>query len=83
MNIDIKDTITLSDDNKYIVASKTKRNEKNYYYLVDINNNSNIKFCEEDNNELIEIDNQEIIQNLIPLFTNEIQDILKEILERN
>ena len=55
MNIEIRDIITLSDNNKYIVISKINYEEKNYYYLIDINDKKNIKFCYEDNNELVEV----------------------------
>ena len=81
MNINVKDTLLLNDKNEYVVASKGVINSINYYYLVDINNNSNIKFCEENNNELIEIENQEIIKNLISLFASEAENILGEISE--
>ena len=81
MDIEIKDTLTLSDGNKYIVVSKTNSNGKTYYYLVDLVNNKNIKFCEEDHNELVEIENSEIIRALLPLFVNASKDILNEILE--
>ena len=57
--IDAKDIITLSDNNKYGVVSKKTIDNNVYYYLVDINDNRNIKFCRENriNNEieLIEI----------------------------
>ena len=49
MNIDIKDIITLSDDNEYIVTSKAVYDNKIYYFLVDINDNSNMKFLYEEN----------------------------------
>lgn len=82
MNIDIKDILTLSDDNRYVVASKTNYNNKTYYYLVDLNNYKNIKFCEEDKNELVEIEDAETIKKLLLLFINSAKDILKEIKEQ-
>ena len=70
MDIDIKDMITLSDDNEYVVVSKTDYEENTYYYLIDSNNNENIKFCVEnsDNQSLKEVEDKKLIQELLPLF---------------
>jgi len=70
MDIDIKDTIVLSDDNEYVVVSKTYRNYDIYYYLIDKNNKNNIKFCMENtrNSSLIEIDDENLIKELLPLL---------------
>lgn len=80
--IDAKDIITLSDNNKYGVVSKKTIDNNVYYYLVDINDNRNIKFCRENriNNEieLIEIEDSNIISKLILCFEkilkNEVND---------
>lgn len=68
MIINIKDTLTLDDNNEYIVVSKINYNNKNYYYLLDKYNNENVKFCYEDNEELVEIEDKELITKLLPLF---------------
>ncbi len=68
MIINIKDTLTLDDNNEYVVISKTNYNDKNHYYLLDQNNPERPKFCFEDENELVEIDDKELIAKLIPLF---------------
>lgn len=73
MNIDTKDIITLDDDNKYVVVSKINYENKNYYYLVNSNNN-NLKFCYEDNEELVEITDKELTTRLLPLFYEVIKD---------
>ena len=74
MNIDIKDVIKLSDNNDYGVVSKITYHNKIYYYLVDINDNSNIKFCCENERKLIELENKKIIQTIIPKLLNEINN---------
>ena len=74
--IEIKDIVTLSDQNKYQVISKINYNYQIYYYLVDINEISNIKFLYENNNKLTEIDDEELVNKLLPLFYNEIKDLL-------
>ena len=82
MKINIKDLVTLSDNNKYAVCSKTNYNDNDYLYLMDIVDNTNIKFCMEkpkgDKISVVEIENPELIQALLPLFFNEAKDILKE-----
>lgn len=71
MNIDIKDTITLDNDKEYVVVSKANYKDKIYYFLIDINDNSNVKFCYEksSNNALIEIDDADLIKTLLPILT--------------
>jgi len=68
MIIDIKDILTLSDNNKYIVVSKINYENKNYYYLIDVNSERNVKFCYQDGEELVELNNKELTTKLLPLF---------------
>lgn len=70
MNIDIKDAITLNDENEYIVVSKVNFQNNTYYYLIDKNECGNVKFCLENNerNSLIDLDDANLIQTLLPLF---------------
>ena len=84
MKIGIKDTITLSDGNSYVVVSKVSYQDRTYYYLIDKNNLENIKFCalKPENNSLLEVQDQNIIQHLLPLFiTSATNAITKEDLE--
>ncbi len=83
MNIDIKDLITLDGINRYVVASKVLYENINYYYLININNNKDILFCYEDINELVEIEANDLIQRLIPLFFQNTRNILKEYSNNN
>ena len=78
MIINIKDTITLDDNNEYVVVSKAIYDNKNYYYLLDKNNNDNFKFCYEDNDELVEIDDKELTTKLLPLFVEVAQKEVDE-----
>jgi len=70
MCIDIKDTITLSDDNSYVVVSKVNYKDNTYYYLIDKNNNENLKFCVEktESKSFLEVEDANLIQQLLPLF---------------
>ena len=68
MIINIIDVLTLSDNNKYVVTSKINYNNKSYYCLIDINNYENLKFCYQDSDELVEINDKELVGKLLPLF---------------
>lgn len=74
--INIKDTLVLDDDNEYVVVSKTNYNDKSYYYIINNKDNSDFKFCYQDNDELVEIEDDNLIKELIPLFFNSVKDVL-------
>ncbi len=78
MNIEIKDVVTLSDDVRYVVVSKINYKNNVYYYLTEIENLTNIKFLVEnkDKNSLIEVEDKELIQKLLPLFIKETKENL-------
>lgn len=78
MLIDIKDVLTLDDKNDYVVISKIIYENKTYYYLVDNNDNSNLKFCYEKNDSLVELEDKELTTKLLPLF---LKNIEKEFME--
>lgn len=76
MELNIKDIVTLDDNNEYVVVSKTNYENKTYYYLIDKNNNTNIKFCYEDMDDLVEFDNKELVAKLLPLFLKNMKNEL-------
>lgn len=78
MNIDIKDTLMLDDKNEYVVVSKIKVKDKYYYYLVDIKNNENLKFCYQNDEELVELNDKELTTKLLPLFLEKANQKIKE-----
>ncbi len=78
MNINIRDVLTLSDDNKYAVISKAQYENREYFYLIDINNNENMKFCYIEGDELIENNDKELNTKLISLFYNNVNQLLNE-----
>ena len=78
MNIDIKDTLILDDKNEYVVVSKIKVKDKYYYYLVDIKNNENLKFCYQNDEELVELNDKELTTKLLPLFLEKANQKIKE-----
>lgn len=66
--LDVNDLITLDDNNEYVVVSKCNFENKIYFYIVCINDNSNLKFCYLDNYEIVELSDKELIKKLLPLF---------------
>ncbi|MDR2531664.1 MAG: hypothetical protein LBC82_02355 [Oscillospiraceae bacterium] len=83
MNIEIKDLITLSDNLNYVVCSKSEYQGATYYYLIDVENNENIKFMQEkradDKTTMIEVEDKELLQQLLPLFFEAGKHILNEV----
>ena len=79
MIINIKDTLTLDDNNEYVVVSKVNSEDKNYFYLIDKNDNSNVKFCYQDNDELVELNDKELVTRLLPLFVENAKGELEDL----
>lgn len=75
--MEIKDVLTLSDGNEYVIASKANYEYKIYLYLVDLNNNKNIKFCYLDNDEVVIVNDQSLITKILPLLLKEMKKNLK------
>lgn len=75
MNIDIYDQITLSNNEVYLVVGKTNYLNKVYYFLVNMKNTKDIKYCEENmkNHSVVEINNSQLKQELLPLFLESFQ----------
>lgn len=78
MNISIKDILSLDDNKKYVVVSKIYYDGKDYLYLVDIDDNDNLKFCYLDKDEIVEISDKELNTRLLPLFFGKVKNVLKE-----
>jgi len=80
MEINEKNIIILDDNNQYVVVKKITIENIIYYYIIDINDFTNIKYLYENGNELIEIEDEKTIQNLIKIITNEtdLASLLKE-----
>ena len=76
MNINIRDILELSDNNRYIVVSKVFYDGKDYLYLVDVNDNDNLKFCYLDKDEIVEISDKDINTRLLPLFLDKVKETI-------
>lgn len=69
--------ITLSDNEEYIVLDTITYNKITYVYLVGYTNETKMKFCveeiENDQIKLTEVDNIELRQQLLKIFTEKLQ----------
>ena len=83
MNIDIKDILKLDDNNEYVVVGKVSFENKNYYYLIDMEDSENLMFCYEDNGDLVEVKDKELTAKLLPLFLDKSNDIINVLMKEN
>lgn len=81
--MDIKDILTLSDGNEYLIASKVNHDYKIYLCLVDINNNKNVKFCYLDNDEVVVVKKENLSESLMLKLFNQMIKVLKEMSKDN
>ena len=75
-----KDIIEL-ENNEYMIISKITFENNIYYYLVDVRKNNNIKYCKEENGELEEIIDKDFIQKLLPIFSDQIMNEMRNYFE--
>lgn len=78
--INIKDSIVLDDDNEYVVVSKVRYDNKEFYYILDKYNSSNFKFCYLENDELVEIDDEDLIKQLLPLLLDSVKEEIMDLI---
>lgn len=80
MKIEVNKIITLGNKEKYLVISHTIHNNKNYYYIAELEENGkdikdNYKIMEltEENNKLFidEVVGETNLKTILPLFVNE------------
>ena len=64
MKLEVKDTVTLDDNNEYVISNIETIDNKEYFVLVDIKNLSNIKYMCLDNNSFLEIEDEELIKKI-------------------
>lgn len=65
------DVLTLDDNNEYVVISKINYDEKIYYYLLDINDNTRPLFCYEDGDGVTKVNDKKLVTKLLPLFADD------------
>ena len=80
MNIDVNKIIILDDLKEYVIASKVEYNGSSYIYILEVGNHNNYKFAEieDDGISVIEPDEVELINNLMPLFALDAKKTIDE-----
>lgn len=68
--LEVRDIITLKDS-KYMVISKVDLDNIYYFYIANVEKNDDFKFCYLENDYLVEINDKELLQKLIPMFTDQ------------
>ena len=71
--IDVKDVLALEDDKKYVVVSKIDYENKVYFYLVGVEEITDVKFGYIDNDEFVEINDKELVTKLLPHFYKDVK----------
>ncbi len=65
--------LTLDDDREYAVTALTIIDNVEYVFLMDTEDYSNFLICSYDNNDGLEdVDNQELLQELIKIFDEQL-----------
>jgi len=80
-NIEVFDTLTLDDDNKYLVSAKAENEGINYYLLVDTSNNTNVLILEEflvnDEIHMRTVEDKNVMDKIMPLFLKSAKNSLE------
>ena len=56
----ITDIVKLEDKKEYLVAAKIDHKDKTYMCFVDINDQSNVRCCYLDNDEIVFVENDKV-----------------------
>lgn len=77
LEAEIKDKVTMSDGNVYVVTSKIAYEGKTYFCLTNVELND-ILFGFERDGDFIELQDKELTQKLLPLFFEETKKHIPE-----
>ena len=72
---EIGTVLELDDEKNYAVISQINYNEKIYIYIIDIADNSNMMFCELQNDELVTVSDHKLLENLVLLANKDVNGI--------
>jgi hypothetical protein len=81
MNLNIKDIVTLDDDNEYLVVSKADYEGDTYFYISDVVNTGNLKLLKlnKENNHLAEFYDPELSEKLLPILYENAKGLIEEL----
>ena len=68
--LNLRDIIKIKNDD-FIVIGKINFENQDYFYLANTNKNNEFKYCTLNDEYLVEINDSNLIQKLIPMFTDQ------------
>lgn len=81
MLININDIVTLSNGNEYLVTNKIHYEEKDYFLIINMNDNTDFKTVVIDGFDFVVVKDELLIKKLILLFNKQNIERKDEILE--
>jgi len=69
--------ITLANNKRYVVTGKVKHKDTTYYELGNINDMDDLIYCYLNDGEFIILENQELINILLPLFRLSLENVIE------
>lgn len=75
MLFEIGTVLELDDQKNYTVISHINYNSKQYLYLIDISDNSNMMFCELQNDELVTVTDLKLLEQLVLLANKDVNSL--------
>ena len=70
--LEFGDIITLENEKKYLVAGTCKYNDKNYVYLVNTEEQTNVVLGIVENDDLQEVTDEEEFKQVMPLILDNV-----------
>ena len=75
MLFEIGTVLELNNQKNYTVISHIKTNGKQYLYLIDISDNSNMMFCELQDDELLTVTDSKLLEQLVLLANKDVNSL--------
>ena len=75
MLFEIGTVLELDDQKNYTVVSHINYNNKQYLYMIDISDNSNMMFCELQNDELVTVTDIKLLEQLVLLANKDVNSL--------
>ena len=75
MKIEFLDVLTLDNDKEYVVSAISRRDNENFYCLINKDQNDDLIICRTtDDENLKEINDPELVRSLLPEFYKSIKN---------
>ncbi|MBR3049738.1 MAG: hypothetical protein IKG58_04200 [Bacilli bacterium] len=68
MELEVKDSVVLDNGNEYVISGKTEYEGQTYYFLISLLDESDIKFCYREEDELVEVMDKDFVNKLLVSF---------------